>query len=420
MRKNSSRLGEEINFSHLQKKSTTPGFQFAYLLKFRDMNSLENKELNLRELLNLSSLLDGNSLVDDKLMKYFIKNPDKVLIIIDGYDEYKYGKNIANDYHKQYPNDPWQKIPVPALLSKLIHKKVLKDSVVMLSSRPGEVDELGEIHFDEYVQIHGFSPQQVTEFVEKYFRTNERMKNIVVEYVQTNPNLISFCHIPVMCFLLCVYMEWHREEKSTADLPATTTHLFSEIINTFIKNYRKNTLHSSGETTPKPNPQILLKIEEFAAKLLQDKQLVFYEEDMKANLSPQEIEILKASGLLHCSPERKGPFEIQQSFEFIHLTVQECLSAQWFVAMNKLPEEGTSGMVLQFMSGLLAREHNDEMMGKLLETVKPSDEDDHEHKLLCLKCLNEYGDRELSRKHLVPLFSLYCDSAWVYCIYQSI
>ena len=99
---------------------------------------------------------------------------------------------------------------------------------------------------------------------------------------------------------------------------------------------------------------------------------------MKANLSPQEIVILKASGLLHCSPERKGPFEIQQSFEFIHLTVQECLSAQWFVAMNKLPEKGTSGMVLQFMSGLLAREHNDEMMGKLLETVKPSDEDDRD------------------------------------------
>ena len=155
------------------------------------------------------------------------ENPDKVLIIIDGYDECKYRENIANNYHKQYENDPRQKIPVPALLSKLIHKKVLKDSVVMVSSRPGEVDELGNIHFDEYVQIHGFSPQQVTEFVEKYFKTNERMKNIVVEYVQNNPNLISFCHIPVMCFLLCVYMEWHREEKSTADLPATTTCMVS-------------------------------------------------------------------------------------------------------------------------------------------------------------------------------------------------
>ena len=176
-------------------------------------------------MLNRSSLLDGNSIVDDKLMKYFIENPAKVLIIIDGYDEYKYGNNIACDYHEQYPNDPRERIPVPALLSKLIHKKVLKDSVVMVSSRPGKVDELGEIHFDEYVQIHGFSPQQVTEFVEKYFRTNERIKNIVVKYVQNNPNLISFCHIPVMCFLLCVYMEWHQEENSTADLPASSTHL---------------------------------------------------------------------------------------------------------------------------------------------------------------------------------------------------
>ena len=233
------------------ERSTTTGFQFAYLLKFRDLNSLENKELNLRELLNLSSLLDGNSLVDDKLMEYFIENPAKVLIIIDGYDEYKYRENIANDYHEQYANDPRERIPVPALLSKLIHKKVLKDSVVMVSTRPGEADELGEIHFDEYVQIHGFSPQQVTEFVEKYFRTNERMKNIVVEHVQNNPNLISFCHIPVMCFLLCGYMEWHGEESSTADLPATTTHLFSEIINTFIKNYRKDPNNTSGETAAK-------------------------------------------------------------------------------------------------------------------------------------------------------------------------
>ena len=130
----------------------------------------------------------------------------------------------------------------------------------------------------------------------------------------------------------------------------------------------------------------------------------------KANLFPQEIEILKASGLLHCSPERKGPFEIQLSFEFIHLIVQEFLSAQWFVAKNKLPEKGTSGMVLQFMSGLLARENNDKMMEKLLETVKPNKASDYVHKLLCLKCLNEYGDRELSRKHLVHHFSRYCDS----------
>ena len=91
-------------------------------------------------------------------------------------------------------------MPVAALCTKLIKEKLLRDSVVMITSRPDESDKMGGIHFDRFVEIAGFSPQQVQEFIKKYFRENDTMKNAVLDHVMKNENLVSFAHIPFRCF----------------------------------------------------------------------------------------------------------------------------------------------------------------------------------------------------------------------------
>ncbi|XP_020905704.1 uncharacterized protein LOC110243892 [Exaiptasia diaphana] len=178
-----------------------PDAEYTYLIPFRLLNSLD-KELSLQELLNLSPLLNEATMIDDALMEYFSQHSEKLLIVLDGFDEYKNRDNILKD--DEGPNDSKAKMPVTALVSKLIQKKILSNAVITVTSRPGEADELNQkIHFDRYVEISGFSEQQVIEFVEKYFSTKpEEVKNMALSKVKESAHYISFGRVPFRCLLI--------------------------------------------------------------------------------------------------------------------------------------------------------------------------------------------------------------------------
>ena len=206
-----------------QSNRNVPDFKFAYLLNFRQLILLRDKHVNLREILNRSSVLGEHSNIDDSLFKYIVDHSQNVLIILDGFDEYSEQNLIANDSDDQYSNSAQEKMPVAALCAKLIKGKVLKDSVVMITSRPDESDQMkGKIAFDQYVEITGFSEEQVKNYIEKYFKENKVMKNAVMDHITKNNNLVSFAHIPVLCFLMCSYFEIIlNESMNTGALPVS-------------------------------------------------------------------------------------------------------------------------------------------------------------------------------------------------------
>jgi len=142
-------------------------FKFVFLLTFRQLNLLENDLLSLQELLNCSTVLDDSSDIDDSLLEYIVSHPEEVLIIIDGYDEYSQQDYITGKLEDRYQNTAKEKMPVAALCTKIIKGKLLRSSVVMITSRPDKSDKMGGIPFDRYVEIAGFSPDQVQEFIEK-------------------------------------------------------------------------------------------------------------------------------------------------------------------------------------------------------------------------------------------------------------
>ena len=71
-----------------QSNRNVPDFKFAYLLTFRQLSLLRDKLVTLREILNLSSVLDEHSNIDDSLFEYIVDHSQNVLIILDGFDEY--------------------------------------------------------------------------------------------------------------------------------------------------------------------------------------------------------------------------------------------------------------------------------------------------------------------------------------------
>ena len=134
------------SMNRLFQNENTPNIKFAYLLKFRQLSKLGDKEMNLQELLNCSPLLDDHSIIDDTLFEYLTENPSEVLILLDGFDEYsqQHREQIVGDYEEKYSNNSRAKMPIPALCSKLMRGKLFKNSVVLVSSRPGEANGLGK------------------------------------------------------------------------------------------------------------------------------------------------------------------------------------------------------------------------------------------------------------------------------------
>ena len=383
-----------------------PDFKFAYLLTFRQLNLLPGDDrVTLREILNRSSVLDDRSNIDESLFEYIVDHADEVLIIIDGYDEYSQQDVIATNLDDQYPNNAQEEMPVAALCAKLIKGKILRGSSVMITSRPDESDKMkDEIGFDRYVEITGFSEQQVKEYIEKYFKENKQMKKAVIDHITKNDNLVSCAHIPVLCFLMCSYFEYILNESMNTDaLPVKTSDLYFEVVNMFLQKHTRKKGISPEDT--------LDKLSELAAQLLLEKRFLFVEEDAK-KFTSEEVENLRASGLLHCGPPFRKSFSVTtKHFCFTHLTLQEYLAARWFVKRKEIPFRNVvSEMVVQFMSGILSKQNSNTCMEELLEEFCPSSNVPIETALwlLTAKCLTEYQDTEFAKNIVKKRYDQLC------------
>ena len=393
-----------------RENTEIPNLKFVYLLTFRQLNLLENNCVTLREILNFSSVLDDKCNIDDTTFEYIVKHPKEVMIILDGYDEYSQQDYIAGNLEEQHPNDARRKMPVAALCSKLIKGKILKGAIVMITSRPDESDRMGGIRFKRYVEIAGFSSKQVQEYIEKYFKDDENIKNAVLKHVMNNMDLVSFAHIPVLCFLLCFEMKYILTESGNRDdLPVSTTDIYTKLVDIFELKHCAESEYRQKEIPEqfKPPPVIkntLDKLSKLAAKLLRERKPTFDESEMEGEFEADEVNELKGSGLLYCGqPFRTASIRTTKHFSFTHLTVQEFLAARWFVKENCVPDAKCSNMVFQFMAGVLSSEGNEELMEKLLDSRLVDSN-------LKMTCLTEYQNKEFAKKFIRNNPQAFCNS----------
>ena len=168
------------------------GFQFAFLVKLRMLNCLADQELNLRELLDRSeysaTLSDENEVWD-----YIRQNPNKVLVIFDGFDEYSGRTKIDNDdilYRNPREED---RMPLHSLLKNILSGKILAGATVLTTTRPNALSCFASLCFHRTVEILGFTTDQVEDYVEKFTNGGSKAKTMK-EHIRSNLILRSFCY----------------------------------------------------------------------------------------------------------------------------------------------------------------------------------------------------------------------------------
>ena len=303
-------LTENIRHDWANKAEVYYCDKIAFNFKLRWFND-NAKEMNLETFLYYGT--EGLSREEFKsIYNKVINEPTKALLIFDGLDEFVGNFMDYLDKSIVILGDQSSRMSAMNIFIKLVLNRMLKGATVLVTSRPTAVDFYFKLNFDQQVEILGFTTVKIEEYVLQFCRNNNRsdLKPKIWKHIQSSPDLLNLCYIPVNCFIVCVTLSDRLsvQGNSTAVLPTTLTKLYETAINHFQKYH-----HRKGDSTTIQAPELFKKLQELAFHGMEREQLVFDEQ-------------VEMSGLVYSLSNPIFPLKTQ--FCFIHLTIQEFLAAR--------------------------------------------------------------------------------------------
>jgi len=379
-------------------------FEYSFLFQFRWFNSgtPAEKKISLKQLL---SRVCTDQQIDNDMLQDILDNPEKVLLVFDGLDEFKYHDSCLEDERAEAGNGPTEEMQFSALFVKLVKDKQLSGATVLTTCRPNVVHSVAGLTFDRTVEIMGFTPEKIQEYVHKYCARNTQAMNKIWMHISSNLELLSLCYIPVNCFIVCSLLEKGitlDKRDSESLLPKTATQVYTGALRLFIYNHHpefrgrpltKDYLMGNAVFSDAIE-ETLSKAGSLAKRGIESRRLIF---------GSSEVQGMENCGLLHRLPDSEvSPFSYASHFCFIHLTLQELLAAREIVKMSPsdlgdfISSNATDPkwhLVIQFVAGLLRGQENeavntfvsllhDSLLRKEAEALS----------LLMLKCLHEYNN----------------------------
>ena len=414
-------------------------FKAAFLIKLRMFNST-NKELNLRELLDHS---EYSTALSEDYWNYVRHNPERVLVIFDGLDEYAGRTKIDKD-DVPYRNNEEERMPVHFLLKKIVSGKILTGATILTTTRPNAVRCTTSLDFDKTVEILGFSTEQVNDYVQKFIKEEDKAETIK-QHITSNLNLVAFCYVPVNCFIICCCLLELLGNTGFTSLPTRLTEIYSIAVRMFYFSYDDDQYrHNKTEgqqfflrpfkELSSPVQKVFKRLGKIALNGIKEGRLIF---------ESHEVKDLESNGLFHRLPDTKDrPLaEGRKQYCFVHLTIQEFLAAKYLVdtlSSKQLQnfvsdhiQDGAWKIVMQFVAGLLAEKgQSTDIFSDLLPsktgtrwsedsskayrlTFWPADDEDQALVVTLFNCMyeNNTSDREVQKK----LAKIGCNALNFYC-----
>ncbi|XP_028833361.1 NACHT, LRR and PYD domains-containing protein 6-like isoform X2 [Denticeps clupeoides] len=333
-------------------------FDFVFHLNCKELNHSFGLK-SVRDLLNC------NQRCTAAVSQTLQHSPQKVLFLVDGFDELKFPLEGTSTSPS---NDPFTQAPVDATLRALLKGHVLAESSLLVTTRSTAADRLNKLlkRPQRFTEILGFSEDGVKEYFQRFFN-DEQLSGKVYEYVRANETLFTACFIPVICWIVCtVFREQLKTDMEVAREIETTTSIFVHFVFTLLEH------HCQGLSQPVPN--LLRNLGQLAEKGMLEQQVLFDERTVSEAVSePTSVPFL-------CKFLLKRKISLRTMFSFMHLSFQEFFAALLYLLVHKeephkitrfLSAQGQDLTkshllpVVQFLYGL----SNKEVATSLLETL---------------------------------------------------
>ncbi|KAK1173873.1 NACHT, LRR and PYD domains-containing protein 3-like isoform X1 [Acipenser oxyrinchus oxyrinchus] len=304
-------------------------FDFVFCLKCRELNLLTGKQ-SLVDVL----LLNHNYLLPS--IGQILKHPEKILIVIDGFDEFRFP--ICQPQH-QLCTKTDEPRNTDNLLASLLRRGLLPEACLILTTRPSALEQMKVIKADGCFEILGFPEEHREEYFQHFF-ADEAVAAQAFQHIKENEVVYTMCYIPIFCWIVCTVLK--EQGKFGNNYPQTATEIFVHFIIISVKYH-----NFSGQTGLRA---CLQKLSKLAFCGVQENRIIFYPEEFKAaGLELQDMTSLFCTEIL--MKEVVGTFSV---YSFIHLTVQEFLAALSFFICDNCTLESFYDLdiTLRFLFGL--------------------------------------------------------------------
>ena len=290
--------------------------QAAILKNFELVVAINLKEVSkcqsLEDVIRLSKVFaKEDKYMTEGLVDYITNNQEKVLLIFDGYDEYRSGCDSE--------------------IYEIFGGNRLRSCCVLITTRISKSDELrgGE---DLQAEITGFSELDKNDFMLRFLSADD-VSNLEKHLHDTK--LEELAKVPLLLLFFCIL--WRKGQLKL--FPKTKTTLYIEIVQ-FIVN------HSYSKQTPPLYVQltslnkILSEIGKVALQALLNDDHLFEYSQLSDSVRCDESVLI---GLLQIT-EHSETLRPIGMVSFIHKSIQEFLAA-WYITYRCIPEGGNLGEI---------------------------------------------------------------------------
>ena len=296
------------------KKEILKKFTLLLLIRLRDVCDSPD----LCTMLKTTELLSAdNPMAVNNLCEYVRQNQEKVLLILDGYDEYSGGKS--------------------SLIHQIWRGSQLRDCCVMITTRRLKEDEL-RVPSNVQFELNGFdSREQKEQFASKILPDEKDVEGLL-EYLEEH-DLKEMAEIPLLLLMLCLL--W-KEKKHQS--PTSRAEIYVGFIQTLLNHMAtKDSDDIATDESIDKYQEELSKIGKLAFDALLEDCLHF---DFTKFPHGDLFEKLIHVGFFQVS--KLSAWNREKIVYFLHKSVQEFLAAWFIVQELKVKKNET----VTFLSGM--------------------------------------------------------------------
>ncbi len=290
----------------------------VFLLPFREINCIKNREFNLHEFLQ-KFYAELKNMEKSKLYEEC-----KLAFIFDGLDE----SRLPLNFKSEILNDVEERSSVDVLFTSLVKGTLLPSALVWVTSRPAAANQIPPQYVGLFTEVRGFTDQQKEEYFRKRI-TDKTLASRIISHIKTSRSLYIMCHIPVFCWITATVLQDILIKNSEENISTTLTEMYIHFL--LIQMNMKSQKYDHQEEREytknlESNRPMISKLAKLAFEELKKEHIVFSEEDLKAC----DIDVSEDSeftGMIAEIFKKENGLHDKKVFCFVHLSVQEFLAA---------------------------------------------------------------------------------------------
>ena len=285
----------------------------------RDYHTVVLLKLREKWVLNATSLSDlfrypfRHEFSRDIAREVHESHGQHLLLVLDGFDE------VSHSFHED------------SVIKSILCRQLLPECTIILTTRPSAKATLQSVcqpPVDKHVEIIGFTEEERVKYITEVFSKEPELQVNFLKYMFLVPHIKSMMYIPLNCAIIAqVYSE--SQSSHHLAIPRTRTQLYKALTHSLLVRHMKmkeGNRDMLPEGLNKEEMDIFKVLANFAFNAYhayKPKKVTFFKEDIP--------EGLVHFGFMNESTEMYAGKGVEQTFSFLHLSLQEYLAA-WHIA----------------------------------------------------------------------------------------